>query len=332
MYGAQTKFGLARQAAVGSGNGVTAPTSYHPFPFTSEDIGLERDEVRSQNITGRFEEGSPYPGPSNIAGTIEFELTPRNLGVALAAAINHVPVTVTSGAVRTHLFQPTTVDYDSFLVKSPWSVYKQWTDANSAESYFDVQFGQLDLIWSAGALTRGRLVAAGGSRVATGIGSANIVAPAADIGVLYPWNVASVSLGGNAFGAASEISLSINDNVAPIYGLNGTLAPFKFTREGFRETTINFTFYMTNRDQLNDFMSDTARRLLIFQANTRAAVQSGYFNSLLVDIPQLRITAFKPGTSGPGEISVSGTARADIDPTSGYAIQFTLTNTWGGGY
>lgn len=330
MYGAQTKFGIARQASAGTG--VTDATSFHPFPFLTEDVGYEREDVRSQNLNGRFEQGAVYAGPANIAGTIEFELTPRNLGAALAAAVNHSPASVSSGSVRLYTFLPNTQDFSATLCKAPFTIYKQWSDANSAEHYYDVQFGQLDLVFGAGAFSRGRIVAAGGTRTATGIGSAAITPAASDIGRLFVWNVASVSLGGSALSNASEITVSVNDNIEPIYTINGTLAPFKYTRNGFREVNVNFTFYMNDRSQLNDFTSDTARRLVITAVNTRAAIQSGYYDTLTVDIPQFRITNFKPGNSGPGEVSVSGTAFGEVDATSNYSIQFTLMNSYTAGY
>jgi hypothetical protein len=61
--------------------------------------------------------------------------------------------------------------------------------------------------------------------------------------------------------------------------------------------------------------------------STIAAVQSGYYNTMVIDVPQLKVTAFKPSVSGPGEVSVQFTGRGVIDPSSNYALQFTLVNT-----
>jgi hypothetical protein len=89
---------------------------------------------------------------------------------------------------------------------------------------------------------------------------------------------------------------------------------------------------MVNRDMLNAFVAGTQQRLLITLINTRTAIQSGYFNMLTIDIPQLKITAFKPGAQGPGEVQVDFTARGAVDPSSRYAIQYTLMNTYAAGY
>jgi len=116
-YGAQIKYGIARQSAAGTA--VTAPTSFHGFAFVSESIGYEAEELISQNLTGRFSQGAAYSGPRNVAGTIEFEVTPRNLGAALAAAVNHVPASVSSDSIRSLTFLPTSTSTTVSSARSP---------------------------------------------------------------------------------------------------------------------------------------------------------------------------------------------------------------------
>lgn len=329
-YGAQVKFGIARQASAGTA--VATATSYHGLAFVSESVGLEAEELISENLTGRFSQGASYSGPRNVAGTIEFEVTPRNLGAALAAAINHVPVEVTSSSVVNRTFLPNTTDFSSFFVKAPWTVYKQFSDANSAEQFYDCQFGQLSFVFGAGAFLRGTLTTVGGTRSPNGVGSMSVIPAASDVGRLFPWNVSSVSYGGSGVSNFSEITVTVNESIEPLNALNATLAPFKFTRSGFREVTVNGTFYMTDRDMLNNFAAETAARLLLTAINTQAAIQSGYYDTFTIDIPQLKITEFKPSATGPGEVAVSFTGRGVLDPTSNYDVQFTQMSSWSAGF
>lgn len=329
-YGAQSKFGLARQSA--GGTAVSVATSYHGFGMVSHDVGLEKDELVSQNLVGRFEEGAVYAGISRVLGTIEFEVTPRNLLASLAACVNHAPASVTSGSLRTLTFLPNTSDYDATYVKAPWTVYSQFTDANSGEQFFDVQFGQFELQVRAGQFLRGRLTANGGARSPNGVGSLNVLPDAADVSRLFPWNVSSISIGGSAVGEFSDITVRINENIEPQYTVNASLAPYKYSRSGFRDVTISGTLFLVNRALLNDFMADTQRRLLITLMNTRAEIQSGYFNTLIIDVPQMKITALKPSVSGPGEVQVNFSARGVLDPSSNYSIQFTAITTWQAGF
>lgn len=328
-YGAQIKVGIARQATANSW--VTNATSFHGIALTDESLGIESAEVISQNLTGTFNQGASYQGTTKINGTLSFEVTPRNLGAVLSAVVAP-PTVVTSGSVNAYNFLPNVVDYSSTLVKSPFTVYKQFSDANSAELYYDCQFGQLDLTFSQGAFLKGQATLVGGSRLGTGIGSMAVLPAASDVGRLFPWNVASVSYGGAALSVASDITVSLNENVDGLYALNASLNPLKFTRTGFREVTVNGTFYMNDRSILNNFVQNVQQRLLITSMNTVAAIQSGYYDTLVVDVPQLKITAFKPGASGPGEVSVKFTGRGVLDPTSSYVVQYTQTSTWAAGY
>src|ERR1700740_2566883 len=143
MYGAQAKYGFARQTAEGTPVvATTSPGSFHPFPLLNEDIGLEKDEVISGNLTGRFAQGASYDGPANVNGTIEFEITPRNLGAALAMAVNHNPAVITSGSVKGYTFLPNTADFSATAIEAPFTGYKQFADSNSAEQFSDLQFGE----------------------------------------------------------------------------------------------------------------------------------------------------------------------------------------------
>lgn len=329
-YGAQIKFGIARQAT--EGTAVTVATSFHPMPLLSEDIGWEFEELISENLIGRFEQGASYNGASKVNGTMEFEVTPRNIGAVLAATVNHSATTVTSASVKVYTFLPNTNDFSTTLVKAPFTIYKQFSDASSAESFYDCQFSQLEVTVAQGQFLKSRAAVTYGKRSVNGVGSLAVVPDAADVGRLFPWNVSSVSYGGSGLSTMSEVTVSLNENIEALSSINGSTDPFKASRSSFREVTVNGTFYMTDRTILNNFVAGTQARLLLTLTSTIAAVQSGYFNQLTIDVPQLKITQFKPGASGPGEVSVSFTGRGILDPTSNYAIQYVLTNSYSAGY
>lgn len=329
-YGAQVKFGIARQA--GAGTAVTVATSYHGLGFVSHDIGLEKEELVSQNLVTVFEQGAVYDGVNRVQGTYEVEITPRNLNASLAAVVNHAPVSVSSGAIATATFLPNTQDFSSTLVKAPFTVYSQFTDSNSAEQYYDCQFSQLEFQITAGQFLRARVTCAGGSRTATGVGSAAIGAQAADVGLLFPWNVCSISLAGAAVQETSDVTVTLNENVEALYTNNASLNPYKFSRSGFREVTVAGTLFLASRTLFNAFTAGSQGRLLLTLINTRTAIQSGYFNTLTIDIPQLKFTQFKLPVSGVGEVSVPFAGRGVLDPSSNYAVQFTTVTSWQAGF
>lgn len=326
-YGAQIKFGIARQTSVGSGGAVTSPTSFHHIPLVSEDVGFSKEEVISQNLTGRFEEGAVYDGVSRVDGTLEFEPEPWSIGAVLMGGVNN-PTSTLTDSCYTHTFLPRTADYSSLFVNNPISVYKQFSDSNSAEHYFDTQIGQVEFTFAQGQLMRSRATITGGRRVLTGIGSLGLALHTADSQRNWLWDTASVSFNGTALGQATEITVGLNENIEPLYSLNNQLEPYKYARSAFREVTVSGTMYFTERAVYNDFISGAQRPLIIHAKNTRAgAICSGYYPTFEIWVPQLKITQFKPGASGPGEVAVSFTGRGVTDPTSNFSVKFTVINT-----
>ena len=327
-YGAQIKFGMGRQPAAGTA--VTVAGSFHHVPLVSEDLGLEKEEVVSANLIGRFEQGAVYDGTAVVRGTIEFEPLPKSLGSILTAVFG--PISTGSAAVSGGLnflpFVPRALDFSATLVANPYTFYKQFSDSNSGESFYDCQVGQLEFTFAQGALARARATIVGGTRTATGIGSLALPLDTAEAGQGWLWDVCSISFGGSAISNLSELTVSLNEGIEPIYALNGTLTPYKYGRGSFREVTVNGTALFDSRSLFNDFIAGTQRQLLITAKNTRTVIQSGYNPTLVIDVPQLKLTQMKPGASGPGEVSVSFTGRGVIDPSSSYSIKVTLLNTY----
>ena len=329
-YGAQLKFGIANQTAAGSGNAVTAAGSFHHVALTREDVGLDQAEIISANLTGRFEQGASYVGIAKINGTIEFEVTPKALGEFCTLICGSADATVTSGSLQTYTFFPNTADYSNTMVALPFTVYKQYSDSTSAECYFDCQMQKLQFTFTQGQLLKAQATVGGGTRMLNGVGSLGLTFDTQDLSLGHLWSATSISFGGSAMGADSDITIALDEKIEPVYTLNGTLAPFKYTRTGFREVTAQGTMYFNTRSAFNDFVTATQRQLLVYAEARKSQVQSGYYASILLDIPQFKITQLKPGTNGPGEVSASFSGRGIIDPNSNYTIRFVIQNTWAG--
>lgn len=332
-YGANMQIFIARQTAAGSGQAATAAGSFHHVPFTSSDVGFEKQEVISQNNVGRFDQGASYDGVANIAGTIEVEALPKALGALLTAVIAQ-PASVTSGSLRTLTFLPRTADFSSTLVNEPFSVLVKDPTVSSQELFFDTQFSRAEFQFAQGQLLRTRAVVAGGRRVYGGVGSASYqpTLDTADLSVGWLWDVTSISFGGAAVSNLSNITVAINESIEPLYTIDGTLLPHKYTRSGFREVTVQGTVYFDSRSLYNDFIDGTKRQLIVTARNTRSTIQSGYYPTLTLDVPQLKITTMKPAFNGPGEVTVPLNGRGILDPTSNYSFQAMLVTTYAAGY
>lgn len=332
-YGAKVQVFLGRQTAAGSGQAVTDAGSFHHLPHISCDVGLEKEEIISENNAGRFDEGAAYDGVSNVAGTIEFEALPRSLGAVLTGLIGQ-PTVVTSGSVKTLSYLPRTADFSSTIINEPFSVLVKDPSVTSSELYFDCQFSQGEFQFAQGQLLRARAVVSQGRRVYGGYGSANYqpTLATADLSAGFLWDVASISVGGTAISNLSNITVSINENIEPVYTLDGTLLPHQASRSAFRAVTVQGQMLFDSRSMYNDFIDSTQRRLLITASNRRVQIQSGYYPTLILDVPQMKISQMKAAYNGPGQVSVPFTARGVLDTTSDYSFKATLSNTYTPGY
>lgn len=328
-YGTNIKFGIAMQTSGGTPVPAANVGSFYQIPLLSEDFGLEKATIESANLNGSFVRGSIFDGINKVAGTIQMEALPKQLGVLMTACLGD-PVRTTSGAaVKNWLFNPRTVDFDSYYCNRPVTVFKQFADASTGDLFYDVQFSDLEFDITAGQLLKVSATAVGGKRVTNGT-SMNLgaVFDPTDYNDQWMWAVASVSYGGAAQPNFTDVKIKISANIDPLYGLNQSFDPIKYTRKDFLDVNVTGTFYMSDRAMLNSFVASTTQRLTVSLVNSATAVASGYFMSLLLDVPQVKITEFKPGASGPGEVVVRFSGMGVIDPTSNYAFQATLVNSF----
>lgn len=323
-YGANYKAGLAFQTSAGSW--CTAVGSYHHLPLLTDDISLEKAILVSANLTGAFNKGAIYDGVNKVAGTIDMEATPKALGAILTAVINDATL-VASGSFATRTFTPRTADWATGFPNHCVSYYKQFADASSGETFFDCQFSDIEFDIAAGQLLKVKATMVGGARL-TGGQSLVVGTVPPEFSENWMWDVASVSYNGAGIGNFSDIAIKMMEQIDPLYTLNATLFPFKYTRKTFRDVTVDGTFYMSDRTIFNDFVAGTNRRLLVTLANSRCMVSSGYPTQLTLDVPNMKITTFKLAVAGPGEVAIKFSAMGVVDPTSSYAFQATLVSSY----
>lgn len=320
-YGNDAGIGIALQNSFGT---AAAVGSLHQIPVLNEDFWLQQEELISQNLNGRFDQGDSYSGKRQYGGTLEMEAQPKALGVMLCAAIND-PTVITSGSVKGHTFLPRTGDWDRFAPNRPFSYYKWLAEAasNSAQLFYDLFGSRFELQLSEGGFLIARMGAAGGktSTVAS-------QALTADVGRRWPWNQASLSLGGAASGVISDFSLVHDEGVNPRWYLDGQLTAGRGRRESSRTVRISGTMLFESQTEYNNFVNETSQALVVTVQDTTTAIQSGYFNQLQISIPSFRWTQLPIPVRGPTALEVSFEGRGLYNANSGHTVRYTLQNTF----
>jgi len=317
-YGQKSKVGISFQNSYGT----PLQNSIFWIPMLSESINVDKPALIEQNLRGVFDEGAHHEGFNTSGGSLEMEAAPIPLGAILKTVLGN-PVTVTSGSLFTHTFEPRTSDFDNLTANVPVTIEK-FNDVGSADLFSDMNGNTLELSVVNGEFMKATVEFVGGQYTQQ-----------ADSAESYPttkpwtWDATSVSIGGVAKPEIMEMTVSLNEQLEAMGTLDSSKTPSRIKRTGFRTLEIGGTLKFDDTLEYDEFLSQTERELVIhFEGVT--AVQSGFNESLTIKAPNLRHIEFKPGASGPGEIEVSFSSKGVYSVSSATALQVILANDQSG--
>lgn len=318
MYGQTTDIGVALQNSWGTAN----VSSLHWVPFLTEGLGLNIPPLIDQSLKGVFDEGDHYAGPRTIDGDISVAAKPIALGQLLATFFNSPASTkADSAAVYTHVYIPSTADYDTtYCAKRPVTIVKN-LDVGSAMQFSDMNANTLEMSINNGELLNVTVGFVGGhfQQIAA-------ITPSFGTGKSWTWDQTSVSVAGSSTCDISQLTVTLTENVEAQHTLCGSAYPSRIKRTGFRTTEISGTLKFDSQDEYQQFLSQSERKLDVTLTGN-VAISSGYYNSLRLEVPLMRHTEFKPAAGGPGEIEVPFSSKGVYSPDSGHAVKVTLVNT-----
>ena len=318
-YGMDVNVGLSFQNSYGT----ALVNSIYWLPLLSEGISLKKEPIKAEGMRGIYDEGASYEGQNMIEGDITNEIDARLFGVMCKAFFGS-PVTsttgVSSGVLYTHTFKPAQDDFDLYAAKIPLTITKVMDDAGSAHRYYDMQAGKLSVNIANGQLVKATLGLMGGKY-------AQVVAPTAtySASALFPFDVASASLGGTAKPEVRELNIEADDSLENIYTLSGAKTPSRTKRSGFRTIQISGTLVFDTQTEYQQFLSQSERELVVTLTGS-TQVQSGFYETITFKTPLARHAEFEMVGDGPGKVEASFTMDAKYSVTSGTALQAIVAN------
>jgi len=320
MYGDLAKIGIAFQNSFGTP--ITTANSFHPVPFLSESVSVEKPPIVIGNMRGTFDEGPIKEGLTNVAGDIDCEAHPITLGALLKAVLGGPTSTkVSSASVYNHVYLPSSLDWGSFAAFPPFTLNKDFGDSSSSDQFSDLQGTKLQLSIANGELLKAKLSILGGKHAQ--VAAVSLTQP--DTSRAWTWDVASVSIGGSANADAVALTVTIDNALANKYTLNGTKTPAKTKRGGRRTVAVEGTMLFESKAEYQNFLNYTAQNFKLTLAG--GIISSGYTDTLAIELPQFTYDEFKPVAGGTGQIEVPVKGRGTFDIGSGHAAKVTLTNT-----
>ena len=298
--------------------GTANITSLHYIEPISESVDLKKAQLIRKGIrAGVYDTGGNQEGVNTIAGDVTIEAKANALGVMLAAVCAS-PSTVTSAALYTHTFKPRQADHSLPSAERPFTYLKFMGDTGSAHQYSDLNGNSLELSVSNGELLTAKLGIVGGtySRVAAVSATYSVSNP-------IDWSVASASCGGVALTALKAFTISQENNLAATHVIDTDKFPARIKRTDARVINVSGTMIFEDQVELAEFLNQSEQRLTVSLLGT-SLVQSGYYESLILDIPSMRYTEFPIVVGGVGENEVSFKASAIYNTGSATAIAYTL--------
>lgn len=316
-YGMKSKLGIAFQNSLGT---VANNSSLHWIPYLTEGVTRKQPGLRAEGMRGILDHGLRHTGPGAADGEIEIEAQAIPLGAFFAATLEPIS-SVVSGSIYTHTFRPRTTDQQDLSAEKPVTLYKDLDDAGNPNILYDLGGTLLEMSVTQSELLKAKLGLIGGQRT-----TATSVAFTDPGGRTWGWNVSSVQLGGAAIADITEMTLSLANNLEGQYTLNNSREISRLKRTASRVLSINGTMKFENQDELAQFISESERQLIVhFEGITE--IQSGFFETVTIDVPAFTYEAFDPAGDAPGQLEVSFSGFAEYHVGSGNIATLTLVNT-----
>lgn len=300
--------------------GTAKTDSMHWLPHMEDSVSLKKEQIKSEGMRGIFEEGESYEGKNMVDGDIGIEAQAIPLCVLLKAVFGQATMQ-TSGAIYNHIYKPAQTEWDSLSSGVPFT-YHQYLDTGSANQYSDLNGKGLELSIANGELMKAKMSVVGG-----GFAQIANIAATYGSGKHFTWAVSSLALGGSANAEIVDLTISVDESREAIHSFNNSLYPSRIRRTGQRVVTVNGTLKFDNQTEYQKFINQTEQRMTFHLEGGSLQIQSGYNESVSIDIPSLRYTEFPVAAGGPGELEVSFNADAKYNVGSGTSVQITVVNT-----
>lgn len=312
-YGQDARIGISFQNSYGTSN----TASMHWLEPIGESVDLKKAQVQQKGLRGVYDAGELSEGLNTVQGDITIEAKANALGVLLAAVCAS-PSTVTSGALSTHTFKPRQTDHSLPSAERPFTYHKYLGDAGSAHIYSDLNASNLELNITNGELLTAKLGIVGGSYARTAALSATY-----SVSNPIDWSVSSASVGGVGLSTVRTLTISQENNLQAKHHLDTDKFPARIKRTDSRVISVSGTLVFDDQSEADYFLNQTDQAVKI-NLRGNSLVQSGYYESLLIDIPRMQYTEFPLVVGGAGEIEVAFKATAKYHAGSATAIAYTL--------
>jgi len=282
-------------------------------PIIDESITFNLETIQEESMYGRFAQSPTHRGTAIVEGDINMEAHPIAMGSFLHAwAGSETSTEVVSHWAHSFKLNPS--DFSSRSAGYPFTIEVD-RDVGSAFLYYDMILDSLEL-----GITNGELMNLSASFIGAGYTRVAGTSPTFPTGTPYKWDMASCSYDAAAVVDLTELTVTANKNMEPLYTLTASNNPYKIMRSDNEMIEVSGTFIFQSHSYMLDYESFTEKRFFAFFNGVGS-------DSLLIDIPSMKFKTFEPTMAGDGIVEASFTADALYNTGSGTSLEITLTNS-----
>jgi len=298
----------------------TATTSRVYIPFISESLTQNKEQLFSENIKTVYDQPDALEGINNVTGDIAFEPHPIVLGEFLQSAVG-VPTSTLQTSAYLHEFLPRQADWGTDGALTPYTI-EIYKNVGSAYQVVDAQIHTLAIELTAGAIVKATATVHGRaySKVAKQTASYIDSKP-------FTWNQCSLEVAGSANSNFESATITITNPVEGIPMLNNSTSEGRVLRTGFRTVSVTGEQDFSDQAEEGIFINQTRQRFRFSVTGGTTVGNTGEFNQLVMDLPQVNYSTYTYPIGGAGRVVASYEGNAEYNTTSSYAIRYTLQNT-----
>lgn len=312
-YGQDVTLGLSFQ---NSFDGVGNISSLYFLEVVDEGLSPLKEQLTRQGMKGLFDENTNQEGKNSVDTDITIEGMAVPLGVFLNAIFDRSSTAVSSNYYA-HTFTPRQTDFDKFCAMRPMTGFVDLADGGSSHLYPNLAASKIEFSIANGEFLSAKLSVLGGAYSQTS--SVNADSASFITGDAIDWSISSLSFAGTGQCTVSDMTISVDEKLESKYTLCTSKAPSRIKRSDKRAISINGTILFDDQTEYQKFVSQSTQQFI-------ATFMMGS-EMLKFDFPQMKYTEFPIGVSGPGQIEIGVTAKAEYHTGSGNAMAITLINT-----
>ena len=294
--------------------GTSQQTSLHAIPVTEESLVFGIDPIAEAGMYGRLHESPYHEGLHSVNGNIGMEAHPIAMGWLLRSALD-APTTTSDTGKQSHVFKPRTADFDARAAADPATI-EVYRDIGSAAHYYDCFGGNLDIN-----IANGELVTLNLGIVGAGFIKDEKASPTFPTAKAFIWDQVSAQFNSAIINNIADLTISINNNLEPVYTLTNTKTPFRVKRSAQQMIELNGTLIFEQWSYFQAFEDQSELSLVIYIKGQETPYE------ITFDFPAFRFKTFEPVMGGAGLIEAPFTAGAMYHNNSATTMEVTLVNT-----